>query len=61
MSTKIYIFFMSYINMEIEIVVTTDNPCPEELRRTKERAFDEAEIIMFKCLEKGLSFKTRWQ
>jgi 4-aminobutyrate aminotransferase len=27
-------------------------------RKTKERAFDEAEIIMFKCLEKGLSFKT---
>ena len=26
--------------------------------RTKERAVDEAEIIMFKCLEKGLSFKT---
>ena len=25
---------------------------------TKERAVDEAEIIMFKCLEKGLSFKT---
>ena len=27
-------------------------------RATKERAVDEAEIIMFKCLEKGLSFKT---
>ena len=27
-------------------------------RKTKERAVDEAEIIMFKCLEKGLSFKT---
>lgn len=27
-------------------------------RRTKERAIDEAEMIMFKCLEKGLSFKT---
>jgi 4-aminobutyrate aminotransferase len=26
--------------------------------KTKERAVDEAEIIMFKCLEKGLSFKT---
>ncbi|MBT8372817.1 MAG: aminotransferase class III-fold pyridoxal phosphate-dependent enzyme [Deltaproteobacteria bacterium] len=26
--------------------------------KTKERAIDEAEIIMFKCLEKGLSFKT---
>jgi 4-aminobutyrate aminotransferase len=27
-------------------------------RRTKARAVDEAEIIMFKCLEKGLSAKT---
>lgn len=27
-------------------------------RKTKERAVDEAEMIMFKCLEKGLSFKT---
>jgi 4-aminobutyrate aminotransferase len=27
-------------------------------RRTKERAVDEAEMIMFKCLERGLSFKT---
>ena len=27
-------------------------------RATKERAVDEAEIIMFKCLERGLSFKT---
>lgn len=27
-------------------------------RETKERAVDEAEMIMFKCLEKGLSFKT---
>ena len=27
-------------------------------RKTKARALDEAEIIMFKCLEKGLSFKT---
>lgn len=27
-------------------------------RETKERAVDEAEIIMFKCLEKGLAFKT---
>jgi len=26
--------------------------------KTKERAVDEAEIIMFKCLEKGLAFKT---
>ena len=26
-------------------------------RHTKERAVDEAERIMFKCLEKGLSFK----
>ncbi len=26
-------------------------------QKTKERAVDEAEIIMFKCLEKGLSFK----
>ena len=26
--------------------------------KTKERAVDEAEIIMFKCLEEGLSFKT---
>ena len=26
--------------------------------KSKERAVDEAEIIMFKCLEKGLSFKT---
>jgi len=26
--------------------------------KTKHRAVDEAEIIMFKCLEKGLSFKT---
>jgi 4-aminobutyrate aminotransferase len=27
-------------------------------RTTKERALDEAEIVMFKCLERGLSFKT---
>ncbi len=27
-------------------------------RKTKERAVDEAEIIMFKCLERGLSAKT---
>jgi len=27
-------------------------------KETKERAVDEAEMIMFKCLEKGLSFKT---
>ncbi len=27
-------------------------------QKTKERAVDEAEIIMFKCLEKGLSIKT---
>jgi 4-aminobutyrate aminotransferase len=27
-------------------------------RKTRERAVDEAEIIMFKCLEKGLSSKT---
>ena len=27
-------------------------------RKTKARAVDEAEIIMFKCLEKGLSAKT---
>lgn len=27
-------------------------------RKTRERAVDEAEIIMFKCLEKGLSAKT---
>jgi len=27
-------------------------------RKTKERAVEEAEMIMFKCLEKGLSFKT---
>ena len=27
-------------------------------RKTRQRAVDEAEIIMFKCLEKGLSFKT---
>jgi 4-aminobutyrate aminotransferase len=26
--------------------------------KTKQRAVDEAEIVMFKCLEKGLSFKT---
>ena len=26
--------------------------------KTKERAVDEAEVIMFKCLEKGLTFKT---
>ena len=26
--------------------------------KTRERAVDEAEIIMFKCLEKGLSTKT---
>ena len=26
--------------------------------KTKKRALDEAEIIMFKCLEKGISFKT---
>jgi 4-aminobutyrate aminotransferase len=27
-------------------------------RRTKERAVDEAEIIMYKCMERGLAFKT---
>jgi 4-aminobutyrate aminotransferase len=27
-------------------------------RKTRERAVEQAEIIMFKCLEKGLSFKT---
>ena len=27
-------------------------------RKTKERAVDEAEIVMFKCMEKGLAFKT---
>ncbi len=27
-------------------------------RETKEKAFDEAEMVMFKCLERGLSFKT---
>lgn len=27
-------------------------------RKTKERAIDEAEIIMYKCMEKGLAFKT---
>jgi 4-aminobutyrate aminotransferase len=27
-------------------------------RATKDRAVDEAEIVMFKCLERGLSFKT---
>ena len=27
-------------------------------RRSRERAIEEAEIIMFKCLEKGLSAKT---
>jgi 4-aminobutyrate aminotransferase len=27
-------------------------------RATKMRAVDEAEIVMFKCLERGLSFKT---
>jgi 4-aminobutyrate aminotransferase len=27
-------------------------------RTTKERAVEEAEVIMFKCLERGLSFKT---
>jgi 4-aminobutyrate aminotransferase len=27
-------------------------------RKTRQRAVDEAEIIMFKCLEKGLSAKT---
>ena len=27
-------------------------------RKTKERALDEAEIIMYKCMEKGLAFKT---
>ena len=27
-------------------------------QKTKERAVDEAEMIMFKCLEKGLSTKT---
>jgi 4-aminobutyrate aminotransferase len=26
--------------------------------KTKERAVDEAEIIMYKCMEKGLAFKT---
>jgi 4-aminobutyrate aminotransferase len=27
-------------------------------RASKARAVDEAEIVMFKCLERGLSFKT---
>ncbi len=27
-------------------------------RKTKERAVDEAEVIMYKCMEKGLAFKT---
>lgn len=27
-------------------------------RKTRERAVDEAEIVMFKCMEKGLAFKT---
>jgi 4-aminobutyrate aminotransferase len=27
-------------------------------RKTKERAVDEAEIVMYKCMEKGLAFKT---
>jgi len=27
-------------------------------RKTKERAIDEAEMVMFKCLEKGLAFRT---
>ncbi len=27
-------------------------------RKTKERAIDEAEIIMYKCMQKGLAFKT---
>ena len=27
-------------------------------RKTKERAVREAEMIMFKCMEKGLAFKT---
>ena len=26
--------------------------------KTKERAVDEAEIIMYKCMQKGLAFKT---
>ena len=27
-------------------------------QKTKDRAVDEAEIIMYKCMEKGLAFKT---
>jgi 4-aminobutyrate aminotransferase len=27
-------------------------------RKTKERALDEAETVMYKCMEKGLAFKT---
>lgn len=39
------------LGLHIGIDLVTD-------RKTKARALDEAEIIMFKCLEKGLSFKT---
>ena len=27
-------------------------------RKTRERAVDEAEAVMYKCMEKGLAFKT---
>ncbi len=39
------------LGLHIGIDLVTD-------RKTKARAVDEAEIIMFKCLEKGLSAKT---
>lgn len=39
------------LGLHIGIDLVTD-------QKTKKRALDEAEIIMFKCLEKGLSFKT---
>ncbi len=39
------------LGLHIGIDLVTD-------RNTKARAIDEAEIIMFKCLEKGLSAKT---
>jgi 4-aminobutyrate aminotransferase len=39
------------LGLHIGIDLVTD-------RTTKERAVDEAEIVMFKCLERGLSFKT---
>ena len=39
------------IGLHVGIDLVTD-------RKTKERAIDEAEIIMYKCMQKGLAFKT---